>query len=80
MDAIISKLTSRKFWAAVVGVIVGVALAFGTDSDTITNVAGAVTSLVSIVTYIISEACIDAAAVNTEITEETTGDGEATGK
>lgn len=58
-----SKLTSRKFWAAIIGVVMGVALAFGLDGDTITDVAGAVVSVASIMTYIISEAKIDSAAV-----------------
>lgn len=58
-----TKLTSRKFWAAVVGVIMGIALAFGVDGDTITNVAGAVMSLTSIVTYIYTEGKVDAASV-----------------
>lgn len=57
------KLTSRKFWAAIAGVVVGIALAFGVDGDTITDVAGAVTALASVVTYIITEGKIDAAAV-----------------
>ncbi len=58
------KLSSRKLWACVVGVIMGVAIAFGVDGDTISQVAGAVTSLISVVTYIIMEGKIDAAAVN----------------
>ena len=56
-----SKLTSRKWWTAVCGIIVGLALAFGADGDTITSVAGAVTSLVSIVVYILAEAGVDKA-------------------
>ncbi len=61
------KLTSRKFWVAVVGVIMGIALAFGADGDTITSVAGAVTSLVSIVIYILAEAGIDKASASGNI-------------
>lgn len=56
-----SKLTSRKFWVAAVGVIMGIALAFGADGDIIESVAGAVTSLVSIVVYIMAEAVVDRA-------------------
>ncbi|MCC8129426.1 MAG: hypothetical protein LIO51_05755 [Clostridiales bacterium] len=63
MKGILKKLSSRKLWAAIIGVVVGVALAFGVDSDSITSVAGAVTSLVSVVTYILAEAKVDAAAV-----------------
>ena len=60
----IEKLKSRKFWAAIVGVIVGIALAFGVDGDTITTVAGAATTIASVVVYIYTEGKIDAAAVN----------------
>ena len=76
MSAIIKKITSRKFIAAVVGVIMGIALAFGADGDTITNVAGAVVSVASIITYIIAEGKVDAAAVNmtVELVEELTAE------
>lgn len=64
MNTIIKKLSSRKLWACIVGVISGLALAFNLDGDTITGVSGAVVSLVSIVTYILAEAKIDTAAVS----------------
>ena len=63
MKTFIKKLTSRKFILCIAGLIVGVALAFGADGETITALAGAVTSLVSLVTYIIAEGKIDAAAL-----------------
>jgi uncharacterized membrane protein len=56
------KLSSRKLWAAIVGVVMGVAMVFGLDESTITDVAGAVVSIVSLMTYIITEGKIDAAA------------------
>lgn len=56
------KWTSRKFWAAAVGVAVGIALVLGVDGDTITTCAGAVTALCSVVTYILTEGRIDAVA------------------
>ncbi|MGM9538534.1 MAG: hypothetical protein ACI3VN_09400 [Candidatus Onthomonas sp.] len=58
----LSKLTSRKLWAAVAGIILGAALALGVDGDTITTVSGAITALCSVVTYISTEGRIDAAA------------------
>ena len=58
-----TKITSRKFLTAAVGVIVGVALAFGLDENAITQVAGAVMALVSVVTFIVTEGKVDAAAV-----------------
>ena len=58
----LNKLASRKLWAAVAGIILGAALALGVDGDTITTVSGAVTALCSLVTYILTEGRIDAAA------------------
>ena len=63
----IAKLKSRKFWAAMLGVAVGIGLAFGVDGDSITDVAGAVTALVSIVTYIRTEGKIDAEAITVTV-------------
>lgn len=63
MKNIIEKLKSRKLWAAVAGLVVGVATIFGADAGEISTVAGAVVSLVSVVAYIITEGRIDAAAV-----------------
>lgn len=55
------KLSSRKLWATIVGVITGLAMAFGLDEETITSVAGAVVSMVSIVTYVSTEGKVDVA-------------------
>lgn len=54
------KLTSRKFWACVAGVVSGLAMVFGLDENVISSVAGAVMSAASIVTYILMEGKIDA--------------------
>lgn len=56
------KLKSRKLWAAIVGVVVGIAAAFGLDESEWVQVAGMVTSAASVVAYIFGEAKIDAAA------------------
>lgn len=68
------KLSSRKLWAALVGVIVGIAAAFGITENEYAQVAGVVGSVVSIVSYIFGEAKIDAAAsvpiIIPEIAEE----------
>ena len=58
-----TKITSRKFLAALVGIITGLAMIFGLDQNVITTVSGAVMALASVITYIISEGRIDAAAV-----------------
>lgn len=56
------KLSSRKLWAAVAGVVAGLAMVFGLDSGYISDVAGAVVSVASLVTYIVTEGKVDAAA------------------
>lgn len=60
------KLSSRKLWAALVGVVVGVAMAFGLSESEWTEVAGIITSLVSVVAYIFGEAKVDAARIESE--------------
>lgn len=59
---IFDKLKSRKLWAAFVGVIVGIAAAFGLQESEWVQIAGMVTSAASVVAYICGEAKIDAAA------------------
>lgn len=56
------KLSSRKLWAAIVGVVVGLAAAFGLDESEWVQIAGVVTSAASVVAYIFGESKIDAAA------------------
>lgn len=68
---IYDKLKSRKLWAALVGVVVGLAAAFGIDSGEYTEIAGIVTSAVSVVAYIFAEGAVDASAAKS-------GSGEAT--
>ena len=63
----IQKLTSRKLWMAIAGVATGVAMALGADSSEITTVAGAITALISAVTYIIVEGKVDAESVKNTI-------------
>ena len=63
MQNLLKKLTSRKFLAALAGVATGLAMVFGVDETTISTVAGAVTTVASVVSYIMSEGMVDAAAV-----------------
>ena len=63
METLKRKLSSRKLWAAVAGVVTGLAMVFGLDEGVITSVSGAVVSVASIVVYIITEGRVDAAAV-----------------
>ena len=68
MNKIMQKLTSRKFWMALAGVVTGVALALGAENTDISTVTGAVTALISAVVYIIVEGKVDAESVKNAIT------------
>ena len=56
---IVRKLTSRKFWVAVVGLVSGLLLAFKVDANTVENVSGIIMALASVVAYIIGEGLVD---------------------
>ena len=63
----VRKLISRKLWMAIAGVTSGIAMALGIDSNDIAIVSGAITTLTSIVTYIITEGKVDAAGVKNAV-------------
>ena len=67
MKKILRKLSSRKLWAAIVGVVVGIAAAFGIEGNDWAEIAGIVTSAVSVVSYIFAEGTVDAARENSAI-------------
>ena len=74
MKTIGEKLKSRKLWAAVAGLVAGLAIVFGLDEGVMTRVTGAVVSAASVVAYIVTEGKIDSAAV---VAAEDAGEGEA---
>ncbi len=63
METLKRKMSSRKLWAAIVGVLTGVAMIFGLDENVINTVSGAVLAAGSIVAYITAEGKVDAARV-----------------
>lgn len=60
MQNFLRKISSRKLWAAVVGVAVGLAAIFGVSESEWTQIAGIVTSAASVIAYIVGEAKVDA--------------------
>lgn len=54
-----AKLTSRKFWSAVVGFVVPLLLAFGVSDSTATQVAALIMSGGTLIAYIFGEGMID---------------------
>lgn len=67
LNALARKLSSRKLWMAIAGVATGIAMALGVESTDIGTVAGAVTAVVSVVTYIITEGKVDAESVKNTV-------------
>lgn len=54
------KLTSRKFWAAVVGFVTPLLLAFGVADTAVTQVTGIIMAGGTLVAYILAEGFVDA--------------------
>ena len=67
METLKMKLTSRKLWAAVAGLVAGLAMVFGLDENTINTVAGAIVSVASVITYIVTEGKVDAEGVKNAV-------------
>lgn len=58
-----AKLTSRKFWMAIIGLVSGLLLAFKVDAQTVETISGVIMSAGSVIAYIIGEGLADAAHV-----------------
>lgn len=60
MKTIIKKLTSRKFWAAVVGFITPLMLTFGADGKTVEQAIALTVAGATLIAYIFGEGYTDA--------------------
>lgn len=60
-DDIIRKLTSRKFWAAIVGFVTGLLIYLGKTEAETAQIGALIMSGASVVAYILGEGLIDAA-------------------
>lgn len=58
---IIRKLTSRKFWLAVIGFVTPLLLAFGVAENTATQITGIIMAGADVLAYLIAEGLTDAA-------------------
>jgi len=54
------KLTSRKFWMAVVAFVTPLLLAFGVAEDSVTQVTAIIIAGADVLAYIIAEGMVDA--------------------
>ena len=60
---IIRKLTSRKFWIAVVGFITPLLLAFGVAETSVSQVTAIIMAGADVIAYLIAEGMADSANV-----------------
>lgn len=60
---LIRKLTSRKFWVAVVGFITPLLLAFGVAESNVNQVTAIIMAGADVIAYLIAEGMADSAAV-----------------
>ena len=56
-----SKLTSRKFWMAVVAFVTPLLLSFGLSESTVTQIVAIIMAGADVLAYIIAEGMVDAA-------------------
>ena len=57
------KLTSRKFWLAIVGLVTGLVLAFKGGAELAETISGAIMAAASVVAYIVGEGLTDQASI-----------------
>jgi hypothetical protein len=60
---LIRKLTSRKFWIAVIGFLTPLLLAFGVAESTTTQVTAIIMAGADVLAYLLAEGMADAAHV-----------------
>ncbi len=63
------KLTSRKFWAAVVSFVTMLIVAMGVAEETAAQVASIIMAGATVIAYIIGEGMVDANSITIEVPE-----------
>lgn len=71
------KLSSRKFWAAVVGFVTALLVAFRASDGTIAQVSAVITAGGVLIAYIIGESVVDA---NRDYSDSSEGDDDVDGR
>lgn len=74
-----AKLSSRKFWALVVGFVSPLLLAFGVGENVVTQVAAIIASGGAVVAYLFAEGMVDANRTDTQA-NIIVGGGDGAGK
>ena len=68
-EDLIRKLTSRKFASALLAFITAVLIAFNMPENQIAQVVAIIGSFMTLISYILAEGQIDAAAINNQTNE-----------
>lgn len=71
-EDIVRKLTSRKFWVAVVSFVTMLIVALGVAEDTAAQVGSIIMAGASVVAYIIGEGLIDASNAENKTEDKNT--------
>ena len=66
----VQKLTSRKFWAAIVAVITSVCVIFGVKDITMEQVTALIMAVGALIAYILGEGFVDAANAKSQKEQE----------
>ena len=64
------KLTSRKFWAAIIGFITAMMVTFNVNELTIKQVVSMISATSVLIAYIIGEGMVDSARISSESNPE----------
>jgi hypothetical protein len=67
---IIRKLTSRKLWIAVAGLVSGLVIAFKGDAETAETISGLILQAASVIGYLLAEGLADASAAGAAVIVE----------
>ena len=63
------KLTSRKFWVAVVGFVTALMVGFGVGESTAAEVTAIITAGATLIAYIVGEGIVDASGKGATLEE-----------
>ena len=66
-EDVIRKLTSRKFWAAIVAFVTGLLIYFGKSETEASQIAALIMAGASVIAYIIGEGLADAAGAQADV-------------
>lgn len=73
MNNILRKLSSRKLWVTIVGIVVGIAAAFGIAENEYAQIVGLIGAIASALNYVHAEGQIDKASAVPMIIEADEG-------